>query len=707
MARLRKAKLPGPDTGSEVRHAICDICAPGSHCGVDLYIKDGTILKLEGSAQHPQNRGLLCTKGQAGRQYVYRPDRILSPLRRTGPRGSGQFEPITWDEAYREIADRLTRIRDESGPEAVAFFSGYSKWYRPFLRRFAYSFGSPNYGSESSTCNNAAEMVWKLNVGTEKAKPDLAHAGIFLGFGYNGYYSRYQSTKGVEKARERGMKVILIDPRRTLAADRFCDLHLQLIPGTDGALAHALARILIREGWVDRDFIEKNVYGFEEYAAYVDRFDPETAAQITGVPAEQILTAARMLHEYAPACVNESSAPILHHKNGMQNYRAMTALTALLGSFDKVGGQIPTTYTYAHSMANFATRETEFADDRRPPIEMVGQRRFPLWAELIGEMQACDLSRQILEGNPYPIRALFALGMNHRMFNASDYMKQALSEVEFYVDADLFMTDSAKLADIVLPSCSSFERGEFKVYPNCYAAFTRPAIQPLGQSKPDTDILTELAERLDLDDPLLRAGYDACIRWILQDTGIDIDMLKEADFPVQFPELSFPPPGNFRCKTPTGKFELISTVIERMNMPGLDALPTYSPSPDDADPAEYPLLLCSGGRLPNALHSRLHSVSWLRSLRPDPTAELNPEDAARYGLKAGDDMELRTPEGSIIVKAEPNSRIRKGVVHFYHGYPEADVNTLIGREHNDPYSGFPGFNSVRCAVSKREGAKAE
>ena len=700
--RLR-GKLPGEDTGIVTRNSVCDICAPGPHCGVTCYVKDGTIIKLEGTDGHPVNHGLLCTRGQAGRQYVYREDRILTPLRRTGPRGSGEFEPISWEEAWTEIVPRLRRVREEYGPSSAAFYSGYNKWYRPFLQRLCYSFGSVNYGTESSSCFTSTIMSWRIATGESFAAPDIGRAGIFLGWCYNAYHSSYLMTQGVEKARERGMKVILVDPRITPAAEKQCDLHLRITPGTDGALALGLARELIVNDWVDRDYIEKNVYGYEEYRRYVMDFTPERVETLTDVPADDLRRAARMIHENMPLAINQSGAALVHHTNGMQNHRAVMALSAILGTYDRPGGVIPAPLTYAHSMAGFTTREHEFSTETFPADapRPVGAARFPLWDELIGEMQGNDLARQIAQGTPYPIHALWAHGMNYRMFNGDRELETALRKLDFFVDVDLFLTDTAKLADIVLPCCSSLERGEFKVFRGAFAQWTEPVIAPLGQSVPDDEILCELARRLDLDDELLKAGPEACVRCMLRDVPVDIDDLKRhSQFPQKQEKVRIVPVGEHGFHTPTGKFELRSTILEKH--PGLDPLPTWRDSIDDADPKIYPFRLVTGARLPNALHSRLHDVPWLRSLRPEAAADLNDEDARRLGIVRGERIEIATTAGSVTVAANPTARVKRGTVHLYHGYREADANAIVPAGHNDPYSGFPGYRSVRCAVRRTE-----
>lgn len=700
--RRLHAKIPGAETGIEIKTTLCDICTPGMQCGIDAYVKDGVIIKVEGSDGHCTNHGKLCTKGLASRQYIYREDRIRTPLRRVGQRGDGRFEPISWDEAYREIAEKLDVVKSKYGADSVAFYSGYPKWHRALLRRFAHAFGSCNYGTESSACFTATIMSWLLSVGSEKVNPDLGRAGLFMGWCSNPYHSSYLMAGNLQKQMERGLKSIIIDTRRTPTSDNLCDLFVQIRPGTDGALAHGIAALLISRGWYDHDFVRAHVYGFEEYAAYVSEFTPEIVRDITGVSEDILFKIVDMIHEHGPVATNESGASLVHHINGMQNHRAVMALTAILGTFDAPGGNIPVELDFIHTPLGINTLEHEFMTSTMPADHkpFVGAERFPLWAEVIGEMQSCDMARQILEGRPYPLRAVFAHGMNFRMFNASNQMRDALCDLDFFVDIDLFMTDSAKLADIVLPACTSFERSEFKGYPGGFLFYTNPVIPPLHSSKPDTDILTELANVMELPDPLLRSGYRACVEYMLSGNGIDLDELKKSPYPLRH-EASRPvKAGEWKYKTPTGKFELKSTILEKY--PHLDALPTWRPVLDDADAGEYPMVLSAGARLPTVLHSRLHNVPWLRSQRPEPTADINLGDAEKLQISENDLIDICTSQGFITVRAAPGITVAPGCVHMYHSYPEADVNSIIPPEHNDPYSGFPGYLSVRCRIRRTQ-----
>ena len=702
---LLKAKIPCAETGIEIRHSLCDICSPTSHCGVSCYVKDGVIIKVEGNENHPLNKGLLCTKGASNRQYIYREDRLRTPMKRTGPRGSGQYEPISWDEALDTIAEKLVTCKADFGAQSVFFFCGYSKWLRPLLQRLAYSFGTPNYGTESSTCFTSGLMAWEIAAGTP-SRPSMNDSRLFLGWACNPYYTGYLAARNMERLKAQGMKFIIVDTMYTQAAEKLGDLFLQPRPGTDGALALAIANELIARGWIDHEFIRAYVHGFDEYAAYCRGFNASNIEELTGVPFEKVAQAAAMIHEYGhPMSIKESSAPLAHHMNGMQNYRAIMSLAIITGNYDVSGGQIPVEFTWTHQAAGYRTLEHEFVREARTtkmPYP-VGAQRFPLWYDLEGEAQAMDLSRQILEGTPYPLNALVAFGMNNRMFPDSRRMMKALDSIDFFVDIDLFMTDCAGHADIILPACSSFEREEFKAYPGGWAYYTKPVIKPLYESRADSDIICELARRLQLDDELLKAGYRACLEHILQPVSLTVQQLQDADTPLQVPE--FRPHEPLAAlkqglRTPTGRLELKSELIASHPEWGLDALPTYRAPLDDVDAAEYPLTLTSGGRLPFALHSRLHDVAWLRSLRPKACAELNPGDAAALGILQDELIEITTPMGSIQAVALLSHHIQKGLVSMYHSYREADISSLINADRLDPYSGFPAHRSNRCRVSK-------
>lgn len=683
------------ESGVEIRRSVCPVCDKA--CGIDVSVKDGKVVRIEGTREHPASKGYLCPRGISARGYIYRPDRVLYPLRRVGARGEGKFERISWEEAYQEIAARLGAVKKDCGPAAVSFFSGHTKWYRAFLQRFAYSFGSPNYGTESSCCFTHGYMAWKTFAGIH-SMPDMARSGVFLGWAYSPYKDP-RSVAAAEKFRARGGKIIIVDCRRTQAADKLADLFLQPRPGTDLALALCLANILIRNDWIDRDYIKKYVYGFENYAACCRGYDEHNVEELTGVPYQLVYAAAEMIHNNLPVSVNKFNG---HHINAYQANRAIFSILALTGCYDRAGGQKPAPFAYGHSGGGFRLLDQAFIHEREPlggPLP-VGAERFPLWYRLEREQQAMDLSRQILEGTPYPVKGLLALGMNYRMFPDPEHMREALLALDFFVDADLFLTDTAKLADIVLPSASTLERRDIKTYGGAMW-YPEAAIEPMGESRSDAQILCGLAEAMDLPDPLLRSGPEACWRHMMRHMELGLEEIS-GGLPVKLPDAKPWVPGEYlaHIQTPTGRLELKSSILEDHPDWGLDPVPSYYPPLNNVDPGLYPYTLVTGVRLPNRFHSRLRGVAWEDQVSSRTLAELSHEDAAALDIKDGDLVEVFTKDGCIRLPAYPNGRCLPGSVHIYHGDPQADVNTLMDRNHLDPYDGFPAFRSTRCGVRK-------
>ena len=239
------------------------------------------------------------------------------------------------------------------------------------------------------------------------------------------------------------------------------------------------------------------------------------------------------------------------------------------------------------------------------------------------------------------------------------------------------------------------------LYGGGFINYTSPAIEPLYESKDDVTIISEVARALDLDDELLKGGYDPCAKYIFRDLPVDLDEVKAKHLPVQ---IRIDPPKNYfdlKLETPSGKIELYSNTIAKYEQShGLDPLPEYQNGDGEGDFADYPMTLMLGSRQANAIHSRLHELSWPRSLRPDPMVQINPDDADKYGLKQGDDLYLVTVQGRVKVKADVTNVSNMGELNFFHGYSEANANSLLQDTFLDPYSGFPGYKQVRCRVEK-------
>lgn len=682
----------------------CSTCGPC--CEVDAYVKDGKLISVEGSRNTPMQSGGLCAKGVAATQYVYNKERILYPMKRVGEKGEGKFKRITWDEAYDMIADNLLRIRREYGARSTVFYVGYAKWYRPALMRLANAYGSPNFCTESSTCFQAAALAWRSVYGNTICGPDLKNTRTLLIWSSNLYHTNTPVSKVYQGLKKRGVRIIDVDPRRTVTAHD-ADIHLQLIPGTDGALALSMAQVIIEEELYDREFVEKYVYGFEEYREYVQEFIPEKAEKITGVPAEKIRLAARTYAGNGPAGLMFSASPIVHHINGVQNYRAVFSLIALTGNYDIEGGN--RTCPGPFSPAN------EFGQIRRfDGEEAIGQKEFPVWFDLsCDEAQCTKLADYILEEKPYPIKAVFAMGLNHRMWPKPGYLNYALEKTDFYVNAELFMSESSNAADLVLPACTSYEREQVHVGRGGRFFFSNQAIEPVGEAKNDIEIIMEVFRRMKLRDhtlseEVLEGGYEAYMEYILKPSGLTLEELRNHPEGMMGKNL-FPPAVKTYEKelfhTPSGKVEFKSLVFERYrDSHGYDGLPVYRDFRADAgiDREVYPLILNTGSRKPQLFHSRLYRMAWLENIEAVPLVELHPEDGRAYGIEDGASVRVISPSGEMTGTAAYNIQGKPGVVYIYHGNSRGDANELIGKDYVDPISGFPGYKGYFCRIENAE-----
>lgn len=674
----------------------CGICSP--QCKIDACVEDGKIISVEGSSFRGQP-GKLCSKGAASRQYVYNKERILYPMRRVGLKGEGKFKRISWDEAYGMIAENLLRIREQYGARSTVFYAGYPKWYRPALLRLANAYGSPNFCTESSTCFQAAALAWRSMYGNRICFPDLMNARTLLLWSSNLYHSNAVMGGMYQGLKRKGTHIIAVDPRNTVTAHD-AEIHLALTPGTDGALALAMGRVIVNEELYDKEFVEQYVYGFEEYREYVQQFTPKKAQEITGVDAELIVKAARLYATEKPSGIMFSASPVVHNINGVQNYRAVFALVAITGNYDVSGGN--------PSRGGITVRLNEFGRVRRyDKEEAIGEKDFPAWFDLsCDEAQCTRLADYIMKEESYPLKGMFAMGFNRRMWPEPSYLGQAMEKLDFFVNVDLFMSDSCNAADLVLPACTSFERDEVRADKDGMVFLSRKAIEPLGEAKSDIEIILETAKRIGADDDILKLNSEEYMEYILEPSGVTLEELRKSESGlVKACNVMLPKEKVYEEEafdTPSGKIELKSQVFERYRDDyGYEGLPVYRDFRETAgvDQEEYPLILNTGSRKPQLFHSRTYRMSWLAGLEKTPMVELHPEDAKKYGIKEGDMIEVTSPAGSVKGTAAFCINGRPGVVNMYHGSKDGEANELISKDYLDPYSGFPGYKSYFCRIA--------
>lgn len=698
---LIEAKIPGEDTGITVKTGICGFC--GGSCFIDVYEKDGKIIKVEGNKTMPGANGRICVKGAAMKQALYSPKRLLYPMKRVGARGSDVFERITWDEAFTIIGEKLNESREKYGAEASLFYVGHPKWFRYQATELANAFGTPNFGTESSSCAYAVMLANQCiyGNGVRFLPPDLKNCRALVVWGVNSAYSNsVQPWAGLMKAKERGVKLVVIDPRCTPTTE-MADIHLRPMPGTDGALALGIARVIITENLQNQEYIDQYTTGYEVYKEYVMQFTPEYTEELTGVPKDDMIRAAHMMAENAPFPIMLSASPLVHNINGVQNVRAVNLLLALTGSYGVSGG----------SMAPGPGRAF-FRDTMGTPIarihaeEDLSHEEFPAWAKINShEVQIIRLADYIEQENG--IKTILSFGMNHHMWPRPDRIESAFDKLDFFVSADIYMTDTCKYADLVLPVQPSLERDQIEILGLDMLYYQEHVTGPAGEAKTDMDILAGIAEKLGVTiggEIPVRSNEDFMNK-IMMPTGVTLKELKAAPNHMMKAKNVTPPRTTeqiLKVKTPSGKIEFVSSVLSECEKPGHEGLPVYHDFREKLPLDEYPFILSTGSRKPQLFHSRTYRIPWLAELETYPLAEIHPEDAKKYGLSDGDRVILETPVGSMEFTLSENSGTLKGTVNVYHGAGADDINYILDDDYLDPISGFPGYKSYCCRLERKE-----
>ncbi len=497
-------------SSTTVKNTVCYICTTG-FCPIDVHFRDGVPVEVD-------LRGVPCPKGKAQIDFVLHPNRLKYPMARVGERGEGKFERLSWDQALDTIASRLLKIKDEYGPESVVFFVGYTKEPRPYIERLAHAFGTPNVCTESSICFSATYLAASVTYGEGYewfiSSGSVHHATkVQLIWTSNPPFSAPNTAKALWEAKKNGQKLIVVDPRVTETASK-ADIHLQLRPGTDGALALGMMNVIIRENLYDREFVRNWTVGFDDLAKLVQEYTPERVAEITWVPAEKIVAAARLYATSKPAKIRMSASSTVHATNGVQSHRAIILLPALTGNLDVPGGNVVPRPVM--KINDIALREEHSNQSKGA----VGSERFPLWSKTYEEGHSLALADHIESGKPYPIKALIGVGANVMMFPNTKRVVEALKSLDFLVFTDYHSTITTDLADIVLPASTHFESPSLIAgWPHSpfmsQLRWREPVMEPIGESWPDWKFMFELGKRLGLGDLFWDGDFEKCIKYVL------------------------------------------------------------------------------------------------------------------------------------------------------------------------------------------------
>jgi anaerobic selenocysteine-containing dehydrogenase len=699
--------------------STCGLC--GSMCGVLVTLENGRAVGIRGDPEIPQNKGALCPIGSASLEYLYHPERLKHPLRRTGQRGEGKWQQISWDEALSQIADELSKAKKNYGPEAVAMISGSAKGYRDtFLRRFANVFGTPNVACADYVCHVprilASEITFGFFPGADYGYPPAC----IISWGNNIAETRFYAYKACVKALDRGAKLIVIDPLETELAKR-ADLWLQPRPGSDLALALGLINVIINEGLFDSDFVSDWTIGFDKLKTHVQDYPPERVGEITWVEAETIRKAARFYAINKPGRIDLGNA-LDTNLNSFQAARAISILMAIVGNLGAPGGEIESSGTgyregemessgtgiLGYYSAQLELRDKLPRDERQnrvgADLHLLPDYRYILPQRIV---------KSIIEGDPYPIRAAYVQGSNPLLSwpnTQETYM--ALKKLDFLAVADMFMTPTAAMADIVLPAASYLEFDGIAVLPTGSLAQVQRKAAQVAECRSDYEILNELAKELELEQ-YFWASIDGFWDAILEPVGLTFDDFKDIGRIAASRQYGKYKQVGFR--TPSGKVELYSSQLEQW---GLDPLPVYRELPETpySDPElakDYPLL-CTSRKVAPYRHSGGREIPSLRRIHPEPVMIVNSETAGRLGIGDGDWVYVETKRSRVKQKATLSTSIdprvvvvdygwwlpERGEAELY-GFTESNINMLT--DNRPPFSremGSANLRGISCRVYK-------
>jgi anaerobic selenocysteine-containing dehydrogenase len=640
---------PAPFSSAPPRQVLgaCPHDCPDT-CGLVTTVQDGVAVRLQGNPDHPPTGGVLCNKVSHYLERTYHPERLLQPMRRSGPKGSGRFEPVSWDVALDDIARRLGAIAARD-PQAILPYSYCGTMGlvqgEGMAQRFFHRLGASlldrticaSAGAEALTQTLGAKVGMKLEF--------FAEAGLILIWGSNAITSTVHFWRLAQEAKRRGARLVCVDPRRTETAEK-CHEHVQLLPGTDAALALALVHELVVNDWLDHDYLAQHTLGWEALRERALRWNPERAAAVCGIPAQQIRDLARDYGTIKPAAIRLNYG-MQRVRGGGNAVRAVACLPALVGAWrQRAGGLLLSSGGFFPADRAWLQRPDLLAGRRPRTINMV-----TIGDDLLRPASPAfgPAIEAVVVYNSNPLAVAPESGKVARGFARDDL---------FTVVMEQFRTDTADYADYLLPATTQLEHWDIHgTYGHTDVMLNQPAIAPVGESRPNTQVFRELAARMGFDDPCFHDSDEEMCRRAFAG-HVDFEQLLARGFAsLQVPEAPF---AQGRFPTPSGRCEFFS---ERLARQGLDGLPDHVPNYEPAGSSQrYPLAMISPPAR-NFLNSSFVNVQSLRDIEGEPLLEIHADDAAARGIADRQVVRVFNDRGEYRCRARISTRARPGVVN--------------------------------------------
>jgi anaerobic selenocysteine-containing dehydrogenase len=630
----------------EVRGACPHDCP--DTCALITTVVNGVATQVRGNPDHPRTGGVLCTKVSRYAERTHHAERVLTPLKRVGPKGSGQFTPVTWDEAMGDIAARLVHIAKRD-PEAILPYSYAGTMGlvqgEGMAARFFNALGASQLDRTICASAGAEALTQTLGGKLGMRVQHFAESKLILIWGSNAIGSSIHFWRIAQEAKRRGARLVCVDPRRSETADK-CHEHIALRPGTDAALALALMHELIVHGWLDHDYIAQHTLGWDALRERALQWPPARAAEVCGVPVEQIERLARDYGTTQPAAIRLNYG-MQRVRGGGNAVRAIACLPALIGAWRYRAGGLLLSSSSTFPVQRHALARPDLLADRRPrTINM----------STIGD----DLLRPSSPNFGPAIEALIVYNSNPVAVapQSSRVVQGFAREDLFTVVLEHFMTDTADLADYVLPATTQLEHWDVHMsYGHTDVVLNRPAIAPVGQARTNTDFFRDLAQRMGLNDPCLQDSDEVLCRTAFGDAVDFATLLDQGFASLSVPDAPFADGG---FPTPSGRCEFFS---QRLADEGKDGLPDHLPNFEPANThPDYPLAMISPPSR-HFLNSTFVNVKSLRDMEGQPWLEMHPSDAQARGLSDGQSVAVFNDRGRYECSVQVNTRARPGVVN--------------------------------------------
>ena len=670
-------------------NTFCRMC--DDHCGLNVHLLDGKVIDIDGYAEHPWNKGRVCSKGRAAVDMIYAADRITKPLKRT----KDGWQEIDLETALDEIAEKIKKIQKEYGNRSMSIWKGEATGFNQqeeLARRFCHALGTPNYFSNDSACSLGRLIGYSLVYGIW-AVPDYVNSECIIIWGANPPATHPHMTRMIMEGKAKGAKLIVIDPRLSMIA-RQADIHANLRAGTDGALAWGIIHLLIKNNWYDKDFVEQYTVGFDKILVYAEKFTPAFVAEETGIKEDIIVEITRQIHKASPRVVTYVGNGPEHHENGINNIRAISHLDALTGAFDQKGGAL-------HCESLGVNRLSLYEELPLKELGPIGVDRFPVLYDFHKECHTMTGMDVILSGKPYPIKGMILTGANPVMTNPNTLkVQKALSSLDLLVVRDLFMSETAKLAHYVLPAASFLERSELHCHGMFQIVNLSKRIFALPEVQDEYQFWHDMAHRLGFGEYFPWENETELNKWLLEPTGIILDELAVHPEGYQYKPRRYRKFEKEPFNTPSGKVEFASAYLKGL---GFEEIAEYkSPAYLNKPDSEYPFVMITGARTVLYYLSRNHNFSRFQTAQPAPYVEIHPDDAKKLGLKDGESVRVTSRIGSLEIKVRvmAENEILPGTIQITHGWKEANVNLITHDDIFDPIDGFPLMKSVEVKIEK-------